>query len=195
MRRAFAATVVTLAATLLLAACAQQPHRHEPAQAQRPAREKIQIYSLAGRVSVKRGNDARQAGILWTHDADRDDIELSGPLGQKAARLSRDAIGARLVTASHENVTAANWGGLAERVLGVALPLDNMTHWVVAHVSADEIVARDALGRPQAALADGWQLDYREYESEAASALPTLIEFRRNDIAVRLKIDQWDQVE
>ena len=172
---------------LLLAACAQQPLR----EVRRPSRETIAAYVLEGRVSVKRGSEARQAAITWQHGVDRDDMELSGPLGQQAARLSRDASGARLDTSSRETYAAADWGSLAERVLGVALPLDNIAQWVTATVAADAQVERDAMGRPQRVWVDGWRIDYLAYESDSTDALPTLLTLHRDDIDVRLKIDQW----
>ena len=43
----------------------------------------------------------------------------------------------------------------------------------------------------QRLLSDGWLVAYLEYESDAADALPTLVELRREDIEVRLKIDEW----
>lgn len=174
-------------ALLLLAACAQQP-RIELA---RPARDSIASYVIEGRVAVKRGNESRQASIRWQHDADRDEIELSGPLGQGAARLTRDAGGARLDTASRETVTAADWHSLAERVLGVALPLDGMAHWITAKHEQGTKIERDTVGRPLRVLINGWQIDYLAYESTAPDALPTSIELRRDDIDVRLKIDLW----
>lgn len=174
---------------LLLAACAQQTVREA-----RPARDTIRSYTLDGRVSVKRGNESRQAGIDWQHERDRDEIELSGPLGQRAARLTRDADGATLLTSSRETVKAQDWGTLAERVLGVALPLDGMSRWVMADIP-DAVAQRDAIGRPRKAIIDGWQIDYVAYESEAADALPTLIDMHRDDIDVRLKIDIWEIVQ
>lgn len=173
---------------MLLTACAQQPRLETPP---RPARETIVSYTLEGRVSVKRGDAARQAALAWQHSADRDEIELSGPLGQKAARLSRDASGASLVTASRETITAADWGSLAERVLGVVLPLDQLAHWVTATIAAGQDVQRDPIGRPLRVLVDGWQIDYLTYESAAPDALPAMMELRRDDIDVRLKIDSW----
>lgn len=197
MKRCFApfarhaAGVAGVALALLLAGCAQQPMRDV---GPRPARDTIRSYSLDGRVSVKRGNESRQAGLNWQHDKDRDQIELSGPLGQRAAQLTRDASGATLVTASRETVKADDWSSLGERVLGVVLPLDGMARWVTADVP-NAGGERDAAGRPQKALVDGWQIAYLAYESAAADALPTLIEMRRDDIQVRLKIDIWEIVQ
>ena len=174
---------------VLLAGCAQQAVRET-----RPARATIRDYTLNGRVAVKRGNESRQAGIDWQHARDRDEIELSGPLGQRAARLMRGADGATLITSSRETVKAQDWNALAERVLGVVLPLDGMSRWVTADV-ADAKAERDSLGRPRQAVVDGWRIDYLGYESEAADALPTLIEMHRDDIDVRLKIDIWEIVQ
>ncbi|CAG4884537.1 Outer membrane lipoprotein LolB precursor [Georgfuchsia toluolica] len=174
---------------MLLAACAQQPRLESPL---RPARATIVSYTLEGRISVKRGATARQAALVWQHNAERDEIELSGPLGQKAARLSRDAGGARLETASRETVVANDWSSLAERVLGVALPLDNLAHWVTATtIEAERDTQRDPVGRPLRVWDSGWQINYLTYESAAPDALPTLIELHRDDIDVRLKIDTW----
>ncbi|MFY9328777.1 MAG: lipoprotein insertase outer membrane protein LolB [Georgfuchsia sp.] len=177
---------------VLLAACAQQPRLEAPP---RPARGTIVSYTLEGRVSVKRGNSARQAALIWQHGVERDEIELSGPLGQKAARLSRDASGARLETASHETVVADDWSSLAERVLGVALPLDNLALWVTAATGAGvgraTAAESDSVGRPLRVWIDGWQIDYLAYESAAPDALPALIELRSDGIDVRLKIDTW----
>ena len=118
-------------------------------------------------------------------------IELSGPLGQKAARLSRDATGARLDTASRETYQASDWESLAEQALGVALPLNNMARWVTASFEADAKVERDDKGRPLRVLVNGWQIDYPAYESAAPDALPVLVTLHRGDIDVRLKIDEW----
>ena len=176
-----------IAIVLLLAACAGQP-RHE---FDRPARETITGYSIEGRVSVKRGNEANNAGIEWLHREDSDDISFSGPLGQKVGRLRRDSTGATLEQGAQETIHAADWSGLAERVLGVALPLGQISRWLTAADIGGAETDRDHLGRPLQAVVDGWRLDYLSYESADANALPTLIEIKRDDIKVRLKIDQW----
>lgn len=172
----------------LLAACAAQPPVEVPP---RPQRDRISSYTVEGRVSVKREEKANQATLVWQHSKQRDEIELSGPLGQKAARLTRDADGARLVTSARETFVAADWSGLAERVLGAPLPLDDVALWMTATLAPDAAIERDDAGRPLRAATNGWKIVYRAYESAAPDALPTLLELRRDDIDVRLKIDSW----
>lgn len=172
---------------ILLAACASQPGR----DLKRPARATIAAYSLEGRVSVRHGSEANNAGIEWQHREDNDDISFSGPLGQKVGRLTRDSSGAMLEQGSHETVRAADWSRLAERVLGIALPLGPISRWLTAADMGGAETDRDHLGRPLHVVADGWRVDYLAYESEDVNALPTLIEIKRDDIKVRLKIDRW----
>jgi outer membrane lipoprotein LolB len=157
---------------LLLAACAQLPAgggivRVPP---------KLSQFELDGRIVVRESQSRHYANISWRHDASRDEILLTTPLGQGMAELSRDAGSARLVTADRKEYLAADWEGLSEQVFGVRLPLDDLPQWLSGRV-------------PPAA--SGWRVQYLEYQSDAADALPTLIEARRGDIELRLKVSEW----
>jgi outer membrane biogenesis lipoprotein LolB len=49
----------------------------------------------------------------------------------------------------------------------------------------------DAAGRLASLSEQGWVIAYLRYESEAPDALPELLQARREDVEVRLKIDGW----
>jgi outer membrane lipoprotein LolB len=154
----------------------------------RPSRGDIPAFSLDGRVAARQEATQHYANLSWRHTRETDDIVLTTPLGQGVAELIRDADGARLKSADGRTVSAVDWEELSSRVFGFPLPLDGMPRWLLGDVAT---VRRDGQGRPVAAQADGWDIDYRAYESDAPDALPTLVEFRRGDISVRLKVDAW----
>jgi len=52
----------------------------------------------------------------------------------------------------------------------------------------------DAAGRLAGLSEQGWSIEYLRYESEAQDALPELLQARREDVEVRLKIDNWSLV-
>lgn len=104
---------------------------------------------------------------------------ITTPLGQGVAELSRDAAGARLLMADGKEYAAADWEDLAERTFGTRLPLNDLPQWLTGHAPA---------------AATGWRVDYLDYQSEAVDALPTLVEAKRGDIELRLKIDVWSGV-
>ena len=138
----------------------------------------LDAFSFEGRIAVRQGEQRHYANISWQHAARHDNILVTTPLGQGVARLSRDDDRARMITADRQEVAAADWEALAERVLGARLPLNDMPRWLT--------------GRPPDA-ATGWRVEYLDYQSEAADALPTLIELKHEDIEVRLKIDDWSR--
>lgn len=125
---------------------------------------------------MHRGETRYHANIFWRHDRDGDEILVTTPLGQGVAELTRDANGARLAMADRRRWQASDWQDLAEEVFGSRLPLDDLPAWLIGH-------------RPAAAA--GWRVEYLDYQDGAADALPTLIELRRDDIEVRLKIHDW----
>jgi outer membrane lipoprotein LolB len=136
----------------------------------------LQAFSLDGRIAVRQGETRHYANVTWQHDRGSDSILVTTPLGQGVAELSRDVAGARLVTADHREIVAPDWESLAKRALGARLPLDDLPAWLTGHPPPP---------------GSGWRVDYLDYQSEAADALPTLIEIRRDDLYVRLKIDHW----
>lgn len=145
----------------------------------RPAASEITAFAISGRISVRQGETRHHLKIDWRHDPGRDDMLLATPLGQGIAQIVRDEAGARLRLADQREVLATDTATLAEQVFGFPLSL--------------EACARVLLGNGQ--HAPGWSWRVVERESDRADALPTLVEFERDDIAVHLKIDAWSDVQ
>jgi outer membrane lipoprotein LolB len=158
---------------LLLAACAASPPLPP-----RPSAAAIAAFAFSGRLAVRQGEARHHVRIDWRHAATGDEVLLTTPLGQGVAEILRDAAGARLKLADGRQFAAADWDALSAEVFGFRLPLDASVRWLL-----DE--PRDA---------EGWRVNVLERENEQPDALPTLIEFERDDIAVRLKIDEWSEV-
>lgn len=179
LRRHRTALLLLVAA---LAGCASLPPPAARSSAAVPG-----DFDLSGRISVRHGDSQYIASLSWQHGATHDEILLATPLGQGLADLRRDATGAHLLAADGRRLDAADWEGLAQQAFGVELPLAMLARWLVADAPAG--AQRDAAGRPLAFSQDGWSVAYEGYEGD--EALPKLIEIRREDIALRLKIDTW----
>ena len=191
---AFRRLLPALVISGMLAACAQLPAA-SPVGAMPdhgPARATPDSFFMTGRIAVNHGTQHYAANISWQHRVPRDEIFLSTPLGQGIAELTRDAEGARLTTADQRAFTAPDWQALSARVFGVALPLTGLPRWLLAEIPAEALAVKyDGGGRPLSMVADGWLVAYLEYASVAVDALPSLIELKREDIEVRLKVDDW----
>lgn len=129
--------------------------------------------------------------IDWRHETQADEIQIASPLGQTLARLWRDERQARLETKG-ETLIAADWRELAARVLGEALPLSDLARWLTGDLPNASL---DELDRPRAAEVEGWQIEILRYDAASRDAWPALIDLRRDDFRLRLKIDQWTPLE
>jgi outer membrane lipoprotein LolB len=159
---------------LLLAGCATNP---QPGQ--RPPATEISTFAFTGRIAVRQGETRHYVNIDWHHATGSDEILLNTPLGQGLAELTRNATGARLLLADQRHYEAQDWGTLSAEVFGFRLPLAASARWLLGEVANTE----------------GWRVTVVERESTASHALPTIIELERDDIFVRLKIDEWSEVK
>ena len=157
----------------------------------RPARETIEAFRIEGRIAVRHGSESFSAGIDWRHDAQSDEIVVSGPLGQGLARLTAGGGTALLETADQKRFMAADLEGLSEQVFGTRLPVSELARWVLGRTSSGGAARQDEAGRLAGLAEQGWVIEYLRYESGARDALPELLLARSEGVEVRLKIDTW----
>lgn len=183
------ALLAVLASALALGACAPLP---APADHPPAVRHAQPAFLLEGRMSATDGQQAASGRIEWEHAPHTDRLTLLNPLGQIAARLDSDAAGATLLTADGQRIVAASADALLPQVLGVDVPVARLRLWVQAAPGAGaEIRQRDAYGRPQLLIDQGWRIDYLAYADDSAGAPPARLDISRGDHRIRLIIDSW----
>jgi outer membrane lipoprotein LolB len=183
-------TLAALLIALLLAGCAALP----PATFQHPqAAADLDIWAFNGRVSLTRGETGWHAGLTWSERSGEYDLSVTGPLGQGAFELSGDAAGVMLVNADSRTFTARNAESLLRHVTGWTLPVSGMHYWVrgLAVPGVEAQVERDSSGLLTRLEQSGWAISFDRYQSIGDLVLPGRLRMERDDIAVRLVIDEW----
>jgi outer membrane lipoprotein LolB len=153
-----------------------------------------EAFQLSGRVSVKYGTEAASGKITWQHDQADDDLLFSSPLGQGVARIVwRDGV-ASLTTSDQKLYQAGDVESLTEKVLGWRLPLAGMPDWIRgrATVGAPAQTRLDASQRLAELRQSGWLVEFLEYGS--GNGMPSRLRMSRQDVELRLVIDQWRSV-
>jgi outer membrane lipoprotein LolB len=190
--RGMRARAVAAAGVALLCACA-------PALIERPApasalAAQATTFESTGRLSVRRGNDALTADFRWTHERQRDELDLISPLGQTIARLSGDASGVRLQTPDGRVETASDWAALTTRALGWPLPVEGLAFWIqgTPRDGAPAAVERTGDGMPAALRQDGWSVVFQAFErgSDGLSR-PKRLTLDYADVELRIAVDSW----
>ncbi|MGD2113070.1 MAG: lipoprotein insertase outer membrane protein LolB, partial [Gammaproteobacteria bacterium] len=167
-----------LVLALLLAGCAGRPvldtDRATPA-AMPPVTE-YPVWRLRGRTSLVRGEQGWHAGMHWSEADGHYRLNLSGPLGQGAVQIDGEADGIiRLQTADGVEYTAQDVDTLVEAVTGWRFPVSGIRYWVRGVPAPGPFVRadRDASGRLEHLLQDGWDIRYSRYRTVAGRDWPT----------------------
>lgn len=148
-------------------------------------------FRLSGRVSVKYGAEAASGKITWQHDAAGDDLLFSTPLGQGVARIVRRDGLVSLTTPDQKVHQASDVEALTEQVLGWRLPLAGLPDWVRGRAAAGAPAQTRLDGSQRLAELRqfGWLVEFLDYKSETGP--PALLRLSRQEVEIRLVIDQW----
>lgn len=165
---------------IVLAACAEMPEVSAVVQTLGPP---LSRFTAEGRISLRQGERRDHVRFRWEHGAQSDVMLLMSPLGQGVAELTRDASGARLVQPNQATVEAGTLPELTQRVLGAPLPLEAMADWLRG--------ARPALSGE----VDGWRVLISDTVAFRQSRLLRVLEARREDVELKLIVDEWDVPE
>jgi outer membrane lipoprotein LolB len=187
-----------LALAALLAACRTTPPTLPPStvpwDVRRPQLQAHTHFELKGRVAVAAAGEGFNANLHWTQDGTRSQLTLEGPLGVGGAQLTASGEELSLVTARGEHVNNAEAHAALQARLGFDPPLSALRYWVLG-VPDPAQPATEALDATQQRLAglsqEGWRVDYQSYVTAAGEALPARLTLQRDDVRVRLLVDNW----
>jgi outer membrane lipoprotein LolB len=152
-------------------------------------------FTVAGRLSARRGADGIAANFVLTHEPPEDRIDLATPLGQVIARLEGDTTGVRVERADGTSTRYADWTALTNSQFGVTIPVDGLSMWIrgAARPGQQSSMERDAFGRALVLRQQAWEIVYA-YPDDAPATLPSRVTLRFPDeppVEVRIVVDRW----
>ncbi len=183
----------------LLTACATPPTPtpdNDSAWSVRQTRlARLTEWRSEGRIGVINGGDGWHARFQWAQQGADYRIDLSGPLGQGRVLIESSGVEVRIQTQDGQNWTAPDADTLVEQALGVRLPVNGLRYWIRGLPQPDSkpTLHTDASGHLTRLEQDGWIIEYPAYvpTSQINLDLPERIIARRQDLSVKLVIEQW----
>ena len=193
MRVAFALCV----AAVLAAGCASAPPRAAvapgEAEARRATLQARESWRLSGRVAVAAAGEGATAAVDWSQAAGVSDLELRGPFGAGALRVSMSGGDVSLEDGESRLDGEAARRYLEEQ-LGAPLPVAQLRYWVlgVPAPGAPFEETAGAGGLPERLLQQGWSVSFDRYRPVDGQQLPSRITAEAAGTRVKLAVSRWE---
>jgi outer membrane lipoprotein LolB len=186
--------------TLLLAACVPKAAVRTPGDAgmlnEQQAREQALAgtdhWTLEGRIAVSDSKNSGSGDITWVQDGQHYVFTIRGPFG-KSFRLTGGPDQALLEGMDGGPIDGPDAEALLRRALGWEVPLRDLRAWVLG-LRADGGPAELSFGQdrlPSLLQQDGWNVDYREWDTTRQPALPRKVFADKAPFKVKLSIESW----
>ncbi|HEX4050066.1 MAG TPA: lipoprotein insertase outer membrane protein LolB [Steroidobacteraceae bacterium] len=189
-----------LAAALLLSDCATHPSvvsvppPQSWAQRQPLLLAAANHFTLSGRLAASHANQGISAGVHWQQQGADAQLSLSGPLGFGGARVSISAESISIRTNDGRELAGDAAVRELTRLLGFEPPLQSLRFWVLGVPDPTGGPATPMLDDQQRLShlsQDGWSIAYEVYVPVLRQWLPRRLSITREDLRLRLVIDDW----
>lgn len=180
-----------LLAVLALAGCASAPRAPDGAAAPDPAA--LRQWAASGRMAIAAGEEGGSGSFTWQQDDSTTRLDLRGPLGAGAVRLTIAPGSLSLADGAGRVLDAAAAETELRARLGADLPWTSLRYWMLGLPDpGSEAAVRNAEAAPRRVIEQGgWQLRYETFRSEQGLVLPQRFSAERDALRVRVVVDRW----
>ncbi len=144
-------------------------------------------WSFEGRMSLTGNKDAWSATVAWAHVPAKEEIKLSGPLGQGGTVIGLTNQVVSIDRGNGDVQTSGQPEVFVSQQLGMFVPLRSLRYWVVGLPEPGQGYEETGSGFKQA----GWLVDYRQMQSVGNEAMPRKITVMNGQVKLKLVIDEW----
>ena len=184
---------VCAAALLVLAGCAVQPEAPYSGpgwEEHRAQAASITQWQLSGKVALRWDGGAETASLDWLQQEAASEIDLSGPFGAGAVRITHQDQVLTVRRGGETEVYDSSTPETLAAASGWPIPVDGLPFWLRGlpdpEQALDGLVLQD--GRALEIRQGGWTISYTDYAPVAASSLPTAMELTHGRDAIRLRL-------
>jgi outer membrane lipoprotein LolB len=168
------------------------PGADAPWPRQLAALERLERYTLNGRVAVAAQGEGFSASMRYAQQRDAAQLALDGPLGIGGMRVSLEGDEVQITTSRGQTLDGAAAREELERRLGFALPLRELRWWLLGIPAPGEHrVDADEAGEIRGFSQNGWQVSIQSRAPGLGFALPRRLTAERAGARLKLVVEHW----
>lgn len=153
----------------------------------------INNWDLVGRLSILNDHESYYLDLDWQQQDDVYRMDLSGPMGIGATRLSGNKSSVTMSSSSEQQVSASSPDSLLYEKTGYRVPIEGLFYWVrgIPDPSTRSVPSFDEQGRLNELEQESWKIRFKGYTKVGMLDLPEKIFIDGYHVKVRLVVDQW----
>jgi len=189
---------VVLFIVLLLAGCAglaplPENEKNSVWEYNKQRLAQLNAWSFRGRLALNDGQKSWSVFMRWQQQPHSYVIHLMTFLGQQLMRLEGDENSVMLYRKDFSPVQASNVATLMAEQVGWVVPVEGLRYWMKGLPdSRSEFSSKlDSQGRLAELQQSGWKVEFERYREIDGLPVPAKMRLIRDDLTVRLVLDQW----
>lgn len=152
----------------------------------------LKKWAFDGRISLSDGKESWSANIVWGHTEGKDEIKLSGLLGQGAAFITLTDKSVTINRGDEKPKQSTQVEEFIQQQLGVFVPVRALRFWVLGLINPASSYVEKGDGFKQS----NWDVHYLQMQNiqlqnQKSEWLPRKIGVEQGDAKLKLVIDQW----
>ena len=158
--------------------------------------QQLDHWTLTGKLAVFLDKDRQTANIYWKQQGDNYSIQLTTFLGTRILQVTKNEQGVEIINNDDQVFTGQDANTLIKQLSpGLDLPIAALQQWIKGNPASasyqlnDQQQVRDLLGLD--ASQNLWEVSFQQYQNFSGIALPNRVDLKRDNIRVKIAINQW----
>ncbi|MEH6568256.1 MAG: lipoprotein insertase outer membrane protein LolB [Halioglobus sp.] len=181
---------------LVMTGCSTQPNQTSADEdwKERSAKlQRLEVWHADGKVALRKADHSESVSLSWTQRNNHTDLNLSGPLGLGATKISSDGKTLEINKAGTSSSYDISSPEMIAKETGWDLPLQALQHWLkgVPAPSGNIQKLEVEKGLLKTLEQFGWTITYQNYGQFGPYTLPTNLQIERSNSRARLIVRNW----
>ena len=158
--------------------------------------QQLDHWTLTGKLAIFLETDRQSANIYWQQQGDDYSIQLTTFIGTRILQVTKNEQGVEIINNDDEVFTGQDANTLIKQLSpGLDLPIAALQQWVKGNPANASYQLNDQQQVSELVGLDAsqnlWEVDFKQYQVFSGTVLPTKVNLKRDDIRVKIAINQW----
>ncbi|MBB1273508.1 lipoprotein insertase outer membrane protein LolB [Psychromonas sp. SR45-3] len=158
--------------------------------------QQLDHWTLTGKLAIFLETDRQSANIYWQQQGDDYSIQLTTFIGTRILQVTKDKQGVEIINNDDEVFTGQDANTLIKQLSpGLDLPIAALQQWIKGNPANASYQLNDQQQVSELVGLDAsqnlWEVDFQQYQVFSGTVLPTKVNLKRDDIRVKIAINQW----